>query len=184
MNPNAIARYRDRIALGGTNTDRLDARGLASIWRTDRAAHRPLAPDSARTRDLRLVTRDLAELEKPQTMLAHQRRAALLAALPAAVAVFRDLTAPSTLGVLRTVPPRGTRHPSGTAMAVPVANCPPGGRPWPATRCLVTRRWCRPSAGSSPPWRRPGSTLPPQIRTYDKRLHELWSDHPARPRSS
>jgi hypothetical protein len=36
------------------------------------------------------VIRDLAELEKTQ----HQLRAALLAAFPAAVAAFRDVTTP------------------------------------------------------------------------------------------
>jgi hypothetical protein len=105
INPKAIERYRDRVALGGTKTARLDARCLASILRTDRA-NRPLAPENARTRELRLVTRDLAELEKTHTMLAHQLRAALVAASPAAVAVFRDLTAPSTLGFLQTYPTR------------------------------------------------------------------------------
>ena len=106
INPKGIERYRDRVALGGTKTDRLDARCLAGVLRTDRAAYRPLVPESARTRELRLVTRDLAELEKTQTMLAHQWRAALLASFPAAVAAFRDLTAPSTLGFLRAFPTR------------------------------------------------------------------------------
>ncbi|MGC8489126.1 MAG: IS110 family transposase [Clostridia bacterium] len=91
VNPKAVERYRDRVALGGTKTDRLDARCLAGVVRTDRAAYRPLVPESSRTRELRLVTRDLAELEKTQTMLAHQLRAALLASFPAAVAAFRSL---------------------------------------------------------------------------------------------
>jgi hypothetical protein len=104
INPKGMERYRDRFALGGTKTDRLDARCLAGLLRTDRAASRPWAAERPRTRERRLGTRDLAELEKPQTMLAHQLRAALLASCPAAGAAFRDLPAPSPLGFLQAFP--------------------------------------------------------------------------------
>ena len=94
INPKAMERYRDRFKLAGTKTDSLDARCLASLLRTDRDAYRPLRPDSDRTRELRMLTRDLADLTKTRTMLVLQLRAALLSAFPAAVEVFSDLSAP------------------------------------------------------------------------------------------
>jgi transposase len=104
INPKAVERYRDRFALGGTKSDLVDARCLASILRTDRDAHRALRPDSPLTRELRMLTRDLAELEKTQTMLVLQLRAALFASFPAAVHFFPDLSAPSALGFLQRFP--------------------------------------------------------------------------------
>jgi transposase len=104
INPKAMERYRERFALGGTKTDLVDARCLAGLLRTDRDAYRPIKADSPLTRELRMVTRDLSELEKTQTMMAHQLRAALYASFPAALACFSDLTAPSTLGFLKRFP--------------------------------------------------------------------------------
>ena len=47
IDPQVIERDRDRVALGGTKTDRLDARCLAGVLRTDRAAYRPRVPPLA-----------------------------------------------------------------------------------------------------------------------------------------
>jgi transposase len=104
INPKAMERYRERYSVGGPKSDVVDARCLAGLLRTDREAYRPIKPDSALTRELRMLTRDLAELEKTQTMLALQLRAALYACFPAALQIFSDLTAPSALGVLKTYP--------------------------------------------------------------------------------
>lgn len=190
INPKAIERYRDRVALGGTKTDRLDARCLAGIVRTDRAAYRPLVPESARTRELRLVTRDLAELEKTQTMLAHQLRAALLASFPAAVAAFRDLTAPSTLGFLRTYPTREAaraasedelaavlkRHGySSPGRKLPVLRQALAQEPLPVDPAVVQAKQLLITTLAETLL-----TLHQQIRTYDQRLKELFSDHPDR----
>ena len=104
INPKAMERYRERYSVGGPKSDVVDARCLAGLLRTDREAYRPIKPDSAVTRELRMLTRDLSELEKTQTMLALQLRAALYTSFPAALQIFSDLTAPSALGVLKTYP--------------------------------------------------------------------------------
>lgn len=87
INPKAMERYRERYSVGGPKSDRVDARCLAGLLRTDREAYRPIQPDSPLTRELRL-----------------QLRAALYASFPAALRIFSDLTAPSALGALRTFP--------------------------------------------------------------------------------
>ena len=46
INPKVLERYRDGVTLGGTKTDRRDARGLAGMVRTGRAAYCPLVPES------------------------------------------------------------------------------------------------------------------------------------------
>jgi transposase len=104
INPKAMERYRERHSVGGPKSDLVDARCLAGLLRTDREAYRPIKPDSPLTRELRMLTRDLSELEKTQTMLALQLRAALYASFPGALQIFSDLTAPSALGVLKTFP--------------------------------------------------------------------------------
>lgn len=104
INPKQLERYRERFSTSGGKSDVRDARCLAGLLRTDRDRYRPLKPDSARTRELRMVTRDLAELEKTQTAMVLQLRAALQASFPTAAACFSDLSAPSALGFLKTFP--------------------------------------------------------------------------------
>ena len=189
ITPQVMERYRDRVALGGTKSDRLDARCLTGGVCTDRAAYRPLVPESARTRALRLVTRDLAEREKTQTMRAHQLRAALLAACPAAVAAFRDRTAPSTLGFLRTYP---TRDAAQAADANLTAVLKRHGYSRPGRKRPALRQALAPeplpvdaAVAQAKPWllttlAETLLTLPQQIRASDQRLKELFSDHPDR----
>lgn len=110
INPKQLERYRERFSTSGVKSDVIDARCLASLLRTDRHGYRPLKPDSELTRELRMLTRDLSEIEKTQTAMAHQLRAALYAAFPAAAACFRDLTAPSALGFLKTFPTLSAAH--------------------------------------------------------------------------
>lgn len=190
ITPQVMERYRDRVALGGTKSDRLDARCWAGGVRTDRAAYRPLVPESARTRALRLVTRDLAEREKTQTMRAHQLRAALLAACPAAVAAFRDRTAPSTLGFLPTYPTRDAAQAAADANLTAVLKRHGYSRPGrkrPALRQALAPEPLPVDAAvvQAKPWllttlAETLLTLPQQIRASDQRLKELFSDHPDR----
>jgi transposase len=46
INPMQVARYRERHATSGANSDAGDAHTLAELVRLDRAAHRPIAGDS------------------------------------------------------------------------------------------------------------------------------------------
>jgi transposase len=190
INPKAIERYRERFALGGTKTDLVDARCLAGLLRTDRDAYRPIKADSPLTRELRMVTRDLSELEKTQTMLTHQLRAALYASFPAALACFGDLTAPSTLGFLKTFPtleaaraasdeeigqvlkrhgyssPRRKLQRIREVLAQEQFNVDPAVVQ--AKRLLITTL------------AETLLTLHQQIHGYEKRLKELFKDHPDR----
>lgn len=104
INPKAVERYRDRFRLAGTKSDKLDAMALAGLLRTDRNAYRPIEPDSDLARELRFLTRDYANLEKTQTMLVNQLRAALQLYFPVMLECFSDLKSPTALGFLRCFP--------------------------------------------------------------------------------
>lgn len=104
LNPKAVERYRDRFRVARTKTDCIDARILADILRADRQAYQPLKPDSEPTTMIRLLTRDCAELEKTQTMLRNQLRAALLHYYPVAIDLFSDLASPTALAFLKAYP--------------------------------------------------------------------------------
>jgi transposase len=47
LNPLSVARYRERHSTSGAKSDAADAHLLAQIVRLDRAAHRPVAGDTA-----------------------------------------------------------------------------------------------------------------------------------------
>ena len=190
INPKALERYRERFTLAGTKTDIMDARCLASLLRTDRDAYRPLIPDSPRTRELRMLTRDLADFEKTQTMLVHQLRAALYASFPGIIKVFKDLTAPSALGFLKAFP---TLQEASTASDDRIsAVLKAAGYSSPARKVVQLRE-----ALAQPQFTVDAAvvgakrllilsltetllTLHQQIKTYDKRVSELFEDHPDR----
>lgn len=190
INPKALERYRERFTLAGTKTDIVDARCLASLLRTDRDAYRPLVPDSPRTRELRMLTRDLAEFEKTQTMLVHQLRAALYASFPGIVPVFTDLTAPSALGFLKAFPTLQEASRASDDQIAAVLKAAGYASP---TRKVAQLR----AALAQPQFTVDAAvvgakrmlilslaetllTLHQQIRAYDKRVGELFEDHPDR----
>lgn len=104
VNPKALQRFRDRYQLSGNKTDLIDSRALADLLRKDRDAFRALRPDSELTRELRLLTRDAAELEKTQTMLSNQLRDALKLAFPVVITLFNSIAAPVCLAFLAQFP--------------------------------------------------------------------------------
>jgi transposase len=190
INPKAIERYRERFALGGTKTDLVDARCLAGLLRTDRGAYRPIKPDSPLTRQLRMVTRDLSEIEKTQTMIVLQLRAALYASFPAAVECFGDLTAPSTLGFLKTFPTlEAARVASDEEMAKALKD---HGYSSPRRKVRRIREILAEEQFNVDPAVVQAKsllirtlaetllTLHQQIHGYQKRLKELFNDHPDR----
>lgn len=190
INPKAIERYRERFSMGGTKTDLVDARCLAGLLRTDREAYRPIKPDSPRTRQLRMVTRDLSEIEKTQTMMALQLRAALYASFPAAVQCFGDLTAPSTLGFLKTFP---TLEAASAASDEEIAKTlKDHGYSSPRRKVKLIREILAEEQFQVDPAVAQAKsllvrtlaetllTLHDQIRGYEKRLKELFEGHPDR----
>ncbi len=190
INPKSLERYRERFSVGGTKTDLVDARCLAGLLRTDRDAHRALTPDSPLTQELRTTTRDLAGLEKTQTMLVLQLRAALVASFPAALDCFDRLTAPTTLGFLKAFPTlKDARTASDEAIA---ATLKAHGYPRPADKLPEIRAaLAKEQFPISPAVVHAKSlliitlvetllTLHQQIAAYDARLKELFKYHPDR----
>jgi transposase len=57
INPKAVDRYRDRYAVSGAKSDRVDALVLANLLRTDRDRHRPLPHDSHEVEAIAVLAR-------------------------------------------------------------------------------------------------------------------------------
>ena len=57
INPLSVSRYRDRHVTSGAKSDPGDAKVLADLVRTDRAAHRPIAGDSALAEAVKVLAR-------------------------------------------------------------------------------------------------------------------------------
>lgn len=104
INPKAVDRHRERFRVAGAKSDLRDAWVLATLLRTDRALYRPLLPDSEVAQELRVLTRDRAELVRTRTMLTNQLIACLKEYFPEFLTLFGDLTRPVALAVLQEYP--------------------------------------------------------------------------------
>jgi transposase len=62
VNPKAVNRYKDRPVLSAAKDDRLDARAMAHLLRTDRHRFQPLAPAPEHYRLLDRLCLDLRKL--------------------------------------------------------------------------------------------------------------------------
>ncbi len=107
INPKAVDRHRERFRVAGSKSDLRDAWSLATLLRTDRALYRPLVPDSDAAQELRVLTRDRAELVRTRTMLSNQLTACLKAYFPEFLDLFGDPDRPVALAVLQTFPTPG-----------------------------------------------------------------------------
>ncbi len=104
INPKAVDRHRERFRMAGAKSDLRDAWVLATLLRTDRPLYRPLLPDSEVAQELRVLTRDRAELVRTRTMLRNQLIACLKAYFPEFLALFDDVARPAALAVLHQYP--------------------------------------------------------------------------------
>lgn len=104
INPLAVARYRDRHAVGGGKSDPGDAKILADIVRTDRHNHRPIAADSADVEAIKVLARAHQNLIWARTRHTNALRNSLREFYPAALAAFSDLADRDTLAVLQRAP--------------------------------------------------------------------------------
>ncbi len=104
INPKAVDRHRERFRVAGSKSDVRDAWVLATLLRTDRALYHPLVPDSDAAQELRVLTRDRAELVRTRTMLSNQLTACLKAYFPEFLDLFGDPDRPVALAVLQTFP--------------------------------------------------------------------------------
>jgi transposase len=104
LNPKAVERYRERTRLAGGKTDPADAELLARILVTDRERHRPLQPSGPLIEELRVLARQDEVAGRDQTRLQNRLRQDLLAAFPATLEAFPDLTTLSALRFLERWP--------------------------------------------------------------------------------
>jgi transposase len=104
VNPKAVDRHRERFRVAGSKSDLRDAWVLATLLRTDRELYQPLLPDSEPAQELRVLTRDRAELIRTRTMLSNQLTACLKAYFPAFLDLFADPDRPVALAVLQQWP--------------------------------------------------------------------------------
>ncbi len=104
INPKAVDRHRERYRVAGGKSDLRDSWVLATLLRTDRALYRPLLPDSEAAQELRVLSRDRAELVRTRTMLSNQLTACLKAYFPEFLLLFEDPDRPVALALLQAFP--------------------------------------------------------------------------------
>jgi transposase len=104
LNPLSVARYRERHSTSGAKSDAADAHLLAEIVRLDRAAHRPVAGDSAAGEAIKVSARTHQSLIWDRTRHVLRLRSTLRDFFPAALAAFEQLDAPETLQLLAQAP--------------------------------------------------------------------------------
>jgi transposase len=104
INPRSVANYRERHSTSGAKSDAADAHLLAEIVRLDRAAHRPVAVDSAASEAMKLVARAHQTLIWERTRHVLRLRSALREFFPAALTAYGDLDEPDTLQLLAAAP--------------------------------------------------------------------------------
>lgn len=100
INPKAVARYRDRYRVSGAKDDTFDSLVLANVLRTDRNNYKPIMPNSALARELKILTQDEQRLIQLKTKLLNQLQACLKDYYPSALSFFNDLSDRVTLEFL------------------------------------------------------------------------------------
>jgi transposase len=119
INPQAVARYRERHSGSGAKSDPGDAKVLADLVRTDRHNHRPVAGDSELAEAIKVLARAHQRLIWTRQRQINRLRSTLREFYPAALAAFGDdLDSRDALAVLgrAPTPAQGRRLPR-TAIA-------------------------------------------------------------------
>jgi transposase len=88
LNPKAVSRYKDRLRAANTKDDKLDAKTLAHVLRTDRQMHRPLELAEDDYRLLERLCNDLNGVINDITRLSNRILDCLKEHYPAAVGAF------------------------------------------------------------------------------------------------
>lgn len=91
LNPKSVARYRERHSTSGAKSDAADAHLLAEIVRLDRAAHRPVAGDTALAEGIKLAARSHQNPVWERTRHVLRLRSALREFYPAALQAFPEV---------------------------------------------------------------------------------------------
>jgi transposase len=90
LNPQSAQAYRQRKAPSGVKDDRLDGWSFADALRVDGQNWKPLRPESALIKELRLLCRDEVGLIEERTALVNKLRHALAEYYPIALEAFED----------------------------------------------------------------------------------------------
>lgn len=104
LNPKQADRYRDRHTVAGSKDDRLDAVVIADAVRTDAHRLQVLEPDSELTQELRLRDRARSRLVQQRTRYTNQLRRTLQRYYPALLELKRDLYEPFFLELIKAYP--------------------------------------------------------------------------------
>jgi len=88
LNPKAVSRYRDRLRPSAPKDDKLDAKTLANVLRTDRHLHRPLALTLDDYRLMERLCNDLNVIVNDTTRLSNRLLDCLKEHYPAAIGSF------------------------------------------------------------------------------------------------
>jgi hypothetical protein len=104
VNPRQAARYRQRHAVSGAESDRADAHMLADMVRTGSRQLRRAAGDSPEAAAISVVARTHKTLIWERTRQTRRLRQQLHEYFPAAIEAFEDLDAPDTLELLARAP--------------------------------------------------------------------------------
>jgi transposase len=90
INPLAVARYRDRHSLTRAKSDRVDAKLLANILRTDRTAHRALPDDTELAQAIAVLARAQQDAVWNRQQVVTQLRSLVREYYPALMEAFQD----------------------------------------------------------------------------------------------
>jgi transposase len=104
INPLAVSRYRDRHHVGGSKSDKADAKVLADLVRTDRHNHRLIAADTVEVEAIKVLARAHQSLIWARTRHTNTLRSALREYYPTALEAFSDLHDRDALAVLERAP--------------------------------------------------------------------------------
>lgn len=101
INPKSVDRYRDRLHVAGSKTDKDDAAILADILCVDREYHDPIPEDSILAKEIKAVSRNRQKLVRDQTRIKNQLTSCLKKYFPAALSLFSDFKASISRAFLR-----------------------------------------------------------------------------------
>jgi transposase len=104
LNPKSAQAYRERKAPSGVKDDQLDAWSFADALRVDGQNWKPLRPEDALIKELRLLCRDEVGLIEQRTAFINQLRHALAEYYPTALEAFEDWGAVSAWMFLQCFP--------------------------------------------------------------------------------
>jgi transposase len=104
INPNAVARYRERRSVSGAESDKPDAAVLAHVLRTDMREYRPLPANSELAQVIAVLARAQQDAGQAQNRLRSRLREYFPGFLAAFASAKGGITRPEALVILAAAP--------------------------------------------------------------------------------